>query len=70
MDFHKAFDSVMHEGQRFKLITYLLLLCYFQSCYDPVKLNTACFHCLMYADDVVCLSEPAAGLQEVHVLTY
>ena len=26
-------------------------ICIFQSCADPVKLNTAHLHCLMYADD-------------------
>ena len=37
---------------------------YFQSCADSVKLNTADLHCLMYADDVVILTESATGLQE------
>ena len=34
---------------------------YFQSCSDPVKLNTAYLHKLMYADDEVLLFESAAG---------
>ena len=36
---------------------------YFLSCPDPVKLPNKYLHCLMYADDVVILSESAAGLQ-------
>ena len=36
---------------------------YFLSCPDPVKLQNKYLHCLMYADDVVILSESAVGLQ-------
>ena len=116
MDFRKAFDSVIHEGLRYKLLQLGIgtkfyniiksmyessqacirlsdgltnqfkigmgvrqgdvlspnlfnifindLPKYFQSCADPVKLNTTDLHCLMYADDVVILSESATGLQE------
>ena len=36
---------------------------YFRFCCSPVKLQNKFLHCLMYADDVVILSESAAGLQ-------
>lgn len=36
---------------------------YFHSCPDPVKLQNKYLHCLLYADDVVILSESATGLQ-------
>ena len=116
VDFSKAFDSVIHDGLRFKrlqlgigtkfysiiksmyngsqscvqlgngvinhfklgvgvrqgdiLSPYLFTIFindlsdYLQSCPDPVKFNTAYLHCLMYADDVVLLSESAAGLRD------
>ena len=37
---------------------------YLHSCPDPVYLKITYLHCLMYADDVVILSESALGLQE------
>ena len=50
---------------RFLLMIYQIIFSpdYFQSCSNPVKLKNAYLHCLTYADDVVLLSESAAGLQ-------
>ena len=116
VDFRKAFDSVIHDGLRFKLLELGIgtkfyniiknmyhssqscvrlgngltdpfklgvgvrqgdvlspnlfkifindLPKYLRSCPDPVYLKNTYLHCLMYADDVVILSESALGLQE------
>lgn len=116
VDFRKAFDSVIHDGLRLKLLalgigtkfyniikdmynssqscvrlsnglTNPFKLCvgvrqgdvlspnlfkvfindlpkYLHTCSDPVYLKNRYLHCLMYADDVVILSESASGLQE------
>ena len=116
VDFRKAFDSVIHDGFRFKLLELGIgtkfyniiknmyhssqsrvrlgndlidpfklgvgvqqgdvlspdlfnifmndLPKYLHSSPDPVYLKNTYLHCLMYADDVVILSESALGLQE------
>lgn len=38
----------------------------FDDDFQPVKLNTTDLNCLLYADDVVLLSETATGLQTCH----
>ena len=116
VDFRKAFDSVIHDGLKYKLLQLGIgtkfyniikgmytnsqsclrlgneltnpfelgigvrqgdvlspnlfkifindLPEYLQSSHDPVQLHNLNLHCLMYADDVIILSESASGLQE------
>ena len=116
VDFRKAFDSVIHDGLKYKLLQlgigtkfYNIIKSmytnsqsclrlgngltnpfklgigvrqgdvlspnlfkifindlpeYLQSSHDPVQLHNLNLHCLMYADDVIILSESASGLQE------
>ena len=47
----------------FKLFINDLPRCFGSSCV-PVKLDQYSLNCLMYADDVILLSETASGLQE------
>ena len=116
VDFHKAFDTVIHSGIKYKLLKlgvgskfYNLIKSmyanskscirlsntvtkffdsrlgvkqgdnlspnlfkifindlpdYFEGTPDPVILDCKSLHCLMYADDVIILSQSAEGLQQ------